>query len=101
MLSAFRCRWRDDAMSNTSTKPMSVQSEAVTAFHLTDDWLDPIETSLRDRALEFIPAMMEAALSRPPGPPPKPRRWNADGPDGISGPRHGQRPPSLTGPAAV
>jgi hypothetical protein len=92
-------------MSNTSTKPMSVQSEAVTAFHLTDDWFDPIETGLRDRVLEFIQAMieaeLEAALSRPRRRPPKTRRWNGDGPDGISGHRHGHRSPSLTGPAAV
>jgi hypothetical protein len=36
-------------MTNVTTKPDSLQLEAETAFHLFDDWFDPIETEVRGR----------------------------------------------------
>ena len=45
------------------------QPEIETAAHLFDNWFDPIEAGLRDRAREFIEAMIEASsttvLARP------------------------------------
>ena len=89
-------------MTSNSTKSPSLQSEAETAVGLLDDWFDPIEAGLRGRVREFIQAMMEgeleAALSRPRyGRRPKADPGNADGPNGISGHRHGHRSRSLLG----
>jgi hypothetical protein len=51
------------------TKSDSLQPTADTAVYLFDDWFDPIEAGVRDRAREFIQAMVEgeldAALIRP------------------------------------
>ena len=49
-------------MSNDSTKPAVLQSEAETAVHLLDDRFDPIEAALRDQVRSFIQAMIEAGL---------------------------------------
>jgi hypothetical protein len=42
--------------------PFLPQSKIETAEHLFDNWFDPIETGLRDRAREFLQAMFEAEL---------------------------------------
>jgi transposase-like protein len=86
-------------MSNDSTKPHGLQSEADTAAHVLDDWFDPIEAGLRGRVREFIQTMieseLEAALGRPHyGRRPKPQE---DQLGGISGHRHGHRSRSLMG----
>jgi hypothetical protein len=38
------------------------QLETAKAEYLFDNWFDPIEASLRDRAREFLQAMFEAEL---------------------------------------
>jgi putative transposase len=49
-------------MTSISTTPLRPQSEIETAVRLFDDWFDPIEANLRDRAREFLQAMFEAEL---------------------------------------
>src|SRR5437762_8525809 len=49
-------------MTSPSTTPWLPQSEIETAGHLFDNWFDPIEAGLRDRAREFLQAMLEAEL---------------------------------------
>ena len=49
-------------MTSHSTMPDQPQSETETAVHLFDNWFDPIEAALRDRAREFLQAMLEAEL---------------------------------------
>jgi hypothetical protein len=49
-------------MTSISTTPLRPQSEIETAVPLFDDWFDPIEANLRDRAREFMQAMFEAEL---------------------------------------
>lgn len=41
-------------MTSTITKSDSLQREAETAPQLFDDWFDPIEAAVRDRARQFI-----------------------------------------------
>jgi hypothetical protein len=52
----------DYAMTSHSTTPDQPQSETETAVQLFDNWFDPIEAGLRDRAREFLQAMLEAEL---------------------------------------
>jgi hypothetical protein len=52
----------DHAMTSNSTTPSLPQSEIETAGHVFDNWFDPIEAGLRDRAREFLQAMLEAAF---------------------------------------
>ena len=49
-------------MKGIPTKHDSVQPVADTAVYLFDDWFDPIEAKLRDRARDFLQAMFEAEL---------------------------------------
>jgi hypothetical protein len=49
-------------ITNDSTKLPVSQSEAETGTRLLDDWFDPIEAGLRDRARGFIQAIIEAEL---------------------------------------
>jgi hypothetical protein len=49
-------------MTSHSTMPNQPQSETETAVHLFDNWFDPIEAVLRDRARDFLQAMFEAEL---------------------------------------
>jgi hypothetical protein len=49
-------------MTNVTTKPDSSQPQTETAVHLFDNWFDPIEAGLRDRAREFLQAMLEGEL---------------------------------------
>src|SRR5258707_211897 len=86
-------------MTSRITKTDSSQREADTAPQLFDDWFDPIETVVRDRARQFIEELirgeLDAALARP--------RYGrgrvADGEAscGVTGHRHGSRTRSLTG----
>jgi putative transposase len=86
-------------MTNTTTKPAANQPKAETAVYLFDDWFDPIEAGLRDRARAFIETMirgeLDAALARPR----YARRPDAgEGADaGIAGHRHGSRTRTLMG----
>jgi len=86
-------------MTSTITKTDSSQLEAEKAPQLFDDWFDPIETEVRDRARQFIEELirgeLDAALARP-----RYGRSNAAGNEeraGIAGHRHGSRMRSLTG----
>ena len=49
-------------MRSNSTTASLQQSEIETAEHLFDNWFDPIEAGLPDRAREFLQAMFEAEL---------------------------------------
>ena len=49
-------------MTSTSTTASLPQSEIETAEHLFNNWFDPIEAGLRNRAREFLQAMLEAEL---------------------------------------
>ena len=86
-------------MTSTITKPDSLQREAETAPQLFDDWFDPIEAAVRDRARQFIEELihgeLDAVLARP-----RYGRSKAAGEEegaGVAGHRHGSRRRSLTG----
>ena len=89
-------------MTNVTTKPDSSQPETETAVHLFDNWFDPIEAGLRDRAREFLQAMLEGELDmvlarshyarRA-----KPSSGDAEGVVGATGHRHGHRSRSMLG----
>src|SRR2546421_10428340 len=92
----------DYAMTSHSTTPDQPQSETETAVQLFDNWFDPIEAGLRDRAREFLQAMLEAELDRvldrsryARGA--KPSSDNSEETVGVTGHRHGHRSRSLLG----
>ncbi len=89
-------------MTNTSTPPPALQSEAEPTVHLLDNWLDAIEVGLRERVREFIQAMIESELDTAFARPRYGRRptadvQNGDGSQRICGHRHGHRSRSLIG----
>jgi len=86
-------------MTKTIKKTDFSQREGETAPQLFDDWFDPVETEVRDRARQFIEELicqeLDAALARP-------RYGRASfpmgkGAAGVTGHRHGSRTRSLTG----
>ena len=89
-------------MTSNSTTPCLPQSEIETAEHLFDNWFDPIEAGLRDRAREFLQAMLEGELDevlarsryvrRA-----KPSSGDTEDAVGVTGHRHGHRSRSLLG----
>jgi putative transposase len=86
-------------MTSNITKTASSQREAETAPQLFDDWFDPIETEVRDRARQFIEELLrselDAVLARP-----RYGRGEMAGGEasvGVTGHRHGSRTRSLTG----
>src|SRR6516225_6572365 len=86
-------------MTSTITKTDSPQREAETAPQLFDDWFDPIESEVRDRARQFIEELirqeLDAALARPRY---GRRKLPADErATSATGHRHGSRTRSLTG----
>ena len=56
-------------MKTVTTTPELLHSTTESNSHLFDDWLDPIETGIRDRVRELIEEMirseLDAVLSRP------------------------------------
>jgi putative transposase len=89
-------------MTKDSTSSYVPQSETETALNLFDNWFDPIEAGLRERAREFIQAMIEGeldeALSRPRyARRAKLRSVERQNAAGATGHRHGHRPRSLLG----
>ena len=52
----------DYAMTSHSTMLEQPQLETEAAAQLFDNWFDPIEAGLRDRAREFLQAMLEGEL---------------------------------------
>jgi putative transposase len=89
-------------MTSHSTTPCLPQSEIETAEHLFDNWFDPIEAGLRDRAREFLQAMLEAELDEVLARSRYARRAKPSSDDseetvGVAGHRHGHRSRSLLG----
>jgi putative transposase len=89
-------------MTSHSTTPGLPQSEIETAEHLFDNWFDPIEAGLRDRAREFLQAMLEAELDEVLARTRYARRAKPSSDDseetvGVSGHRHGHRSRALLG----
>jgi putative transposase len=86
-------------MTSHITTPCLPQSEIGTAAHLFDNWFDPIETELRDRAREFLQAILEAELDEALGRSRYGRRAQLceEAPAKVTGHRHGHRSRSLLG----
>jgi transposase-like protein len=89
-------------MTSDSTTPCVPQSETETAEHLFDNWFDPIEAGLRDRAREFLQAMLEAELDEVLARSryarhAKPSSDDSEEAAGVIGHRHGHRSRSLLG----
>jgi putative transposase len=86
-------------MTRTITKTDSSQREAEPAPQLFDDWFDPIEREVRDRAREFIAELirgeLDALLARPRYE--RGKKAGAEGAADVTGHRHGSRRRSLTG----
>src|SRR5438067_3243891 len=86
-------------MTNITTKPDSSQPAAEMAGQLFDNWFDPIETEVRDRAREFIEELirgeLDAVLARPRYG--RRRMAGSEAKAGVAGHRHGSRMRSLTG----
>ncbi len=89
-------------MTSISTTPLRPQSEIETAVRLFDDWFDPIEANLRDRAREFLQAMFETELEETLARSRYARRVKLSSDDSestpaVTGHRHGHRQRSLLG----
>jgi transposase-like protein len=88
-------------MTNANTHSTIPHAEGESSAQLFDDWFDPIEAAVRERAREFIQRLieeeLEATLLRPRyGRLPQNDGEEADVPAAI-GHRHGRRPRSLMG----
>jgi putative transposase len=89
-------------MTSLSTTTFLRHSETDATGHLIDNWFDPIEAELRDRAREFLEAMFEAELDGVLARSRYVRRGKrSDGdsevPAGVTGHRHGHRSRTLVG----
>ncbi|MGH9586520.1 MAG: IS256 family transposase [Acidobacteriaceae bacterium] len=89
-------------MTKIITTPCLRQSEIETTERLFDNWFDPIESNLRDRAREFLQAMFEAeldeALSRSRyARRARPASGGSEATLAVTGHRHGHRSRSLLG----
>jgi putative transposase len=86
-------------MTIVTTKPESSQPPSGTAVQLFDNWFDPIESEIRDRAREFIEELLrgelDALLARPRYG--RGKTAGSEGRAGVAGHRHGSRTRSLTG----
>jgi transposase-like protein len=92
----------DYAMTSHSTIPDQPQSETETAVQLFDNWFDPIEAGLRDRAREFLQTMFEAELDEVLDRSRYIRRakrssGDSQGTASVTGHRHGHRSRTLLG----
>src|SRR5262249_50551139 len=96
---ALKRQTGDHAMTSNITKTAPSQGEAQTAPQLFDDWFDPIETAVRQRAREFIEELirseLDAALARPRYE--RSKKAGGEETPGVTGHRHGSRTRSLTG----
>jgi hypothetical protein len=89
-------------MTSNSTTPCLAQSEIETAEHLFDNWFDPIEAGLRDRARQFLQAMLEAELDESLARSryalrAKRSSGGSEGTVSVTGHRHGHRSRTLLG----
>ena len=86
-------------MASNITKTHSPQCREEATPQLFDNWFDPIETAVRERAQEFIEELirseLDAALARPRYE--RSKKAACEGTPGDTGHRHGSRPRSLTG----
>jgi putative transposase len=89
-------------MTNHITTGCLPQLETKATAELFDNWFDPVEAGLRDRAREFLQAMLESELDdvlgrsryvRRAGP----SRKESEKAAGVAGHRHGHRSRSLLG----
>jgi hypothetical protein len=93
-------------MTSHSRTPYRPQLETETAEPLFDNWFDPIEAGLRDRARDFLQDMLEAELDEVLARSRYARRAkrssdDSEKPVGVPGHRHGHRPRSLLGTFGV
>jgi putative transposase len=89
-------------MTSHSTTPLLPQSGTATAGQLFDNWFDPVEFGLRDRAREFLQALLEAELDEVLARSRYARCVKSSSDDsgetvGVTGHRHGHRSRSLLG----
>ena len=88
-------------MTSDITTPCLPQSEIEATEHLFDNWFDPIEAGLRDRAREFLQAMLEGELDEVLARSRYARRTKPASGDSqepaVTGHRHGHRSRSLLG----
>ncbi len=86
-------------MTNSTTKPDSLQPAAEKAVDLFDNWFDPIETEVRGRARQFIEELIRGELDEALARPRYGRSKTAADEEraGVVGHRHGSRKRSLTG----
>jgi transposase-like protein len=89
-------------MMKTITSPCLPQSTIEPTEQLFDDWFDPIEAKLRDRARDFLQAMFEAELEETLARSRYARRTKLSGDESaaalaVTGHRHGHRSRSLLG----
>src|SRR4249920_3327990 len=82
-------------MKTVTTTPELLHSTTESNSHLFDDWLDPIETGIRDRVRELIEEMirseLDAVLSRPRYGRRAGSAEDSDGTAVVTGHRHGRR----------
>jgi putative transposase len=89
-------------MTSHITTPYLPQLETKSTAELFDNWFDPVEAGLRDRAREFLQAMLEAELDEVLGRSryvrrAAPSREESEKTAGVAGHRHGHRTRSLLG----
>jgi putative transposase len=72
-------------MTSVTTKLEATQPPTETASHLFDDWFDPIEAGIRDRAREFIEEMIRGESGVSPRPLRSPIRHISAGASAGSG----------------
>jgi putative transposase len=89
-------------MTSHITTPCLPQVETEATAELFDSWFDPVEAGLRDRAREFLQAMLEAELDEVLGRSryvrrATPSRKASEKMAGVAGHRHGHRSRSLLG----
>jgi putative transposase len=86
-------------MTSTITNTPFKQCRGETAPQLFDDWFDPIETAVRERARELIEELirseLDGALARPRYE--RSKKAGREKAPGVTGHRHGSRTRSLTG----
>ena len=80
-------------MTNDSMKAAACSVERL----LFDNWFDPIETALRERARNFIEELIHSELAAALDRPRYGRRGMKESPSALVGHRHGSRTRSLTG----
>jgi transposase-like protein len=88
-------------MTNVTTNTDSSQPAATPAVDLFDNWFDPIEAAVRERAREFIEQLicseLDAVLARPRYVRSPKTVDGAGGAAGVAGHRHGSRTRALMG----